>query len=348
LLVPKLSRAKFQDNNEFLQWCYSYIKKHHPGVEKTYKAHERREEARSKSNALKQKKPTYAQQKIPPNRVQIVSNAPLKSTKTAPNVQKTLASGLPRQQSAQVLNLKRSKGSTGDSYFQPSHDNSFSDSEAYDRPDLYEDDQMYYSEGVENEYGWDYSVPVLAVDLQSRREKGPTFPEPYNPRKHSLRVAPKGQTQQKPSLVQRYRTDQGRKHPEETVEIIQQVQQEEIKEEQEETESQHEAEISMEVQEDINEEIPVQSPPSPTSPTTLHFIREFMKNADENLFNNIDTKLVVMLEENEKYVAQIEDILSERNHYLEQLCKIENVCQTFIEQDIEVEAALNIQNIIRH
>jgi hypothetical protein len=42
--VNQLAKGKFQDNNEFLQWCYSYVQKMNPNVVTEYDALERRQQ----------------------------------------------------------------------------------------------------------------------------------------------------------------------------------------------------------------------------------------------------------------------------------------------------------------
>lgn len=42
ITVNQLAKGKFQDNNEFLQWCYSYVQKMNPNVVTEYDALERR------------------------------------------------------------------------------------------------------------------------------------------------------------------------------------------------------------------------------------------------------------------------------------------------------------------
>jgi hypothetical protein len=312
-----------------LQWCYNFIKKNYPGIETSYRAAERRDEARMKSSS-KNKKPGVSQQRLPQNQVQMPPS--LKSAKTAPNIKV----GLHKQ-----MFVKR-KHDNDEGYFEA--DNSYSDSETIENHYYEEDDQNYYSEGMESDVRWD---PTADPRFNPNR-KTISFPEQYNARKHSLRLPKQAFGEKKPQQAPPHPHQMRRSNSEVArrpqYEPITQREEESVHE-QVEPEEQHIEQEDIEIQ--YIEDQPQEEPePVPPSPTTL-FIKEFLHQADDELFAAIDSKIIAMIQDNDKYVDQVETVIKERNHYLDQLCKIDAVCQSFIDQEIEVEAATIIQTIIR-
>jgi len=67
--INRLAKGKFQDNIEFLQWCYGYAQKHAPNVPSHYSGYQRRVDSITRQNAHRAHKVEMAPHLQPNKRI---------------------------------------------------------------------------------------------------------------------------------------------------------------------------------------------------------------------------------------------------------------------------------------